>query len=490
MAKFVFKNNAITTLSSSIGPGNTVATIAAGDLFPNPIFGAEQFCGTFIDAATGLVREVVYCTRRVGNEITMVRGREGTTPLSWAPGDIFAELWTAGQAEAFLQEGDLQSRNYAAGTGMPTIIANFSPPLTAHTEGLALLVKIKNGPNPGAANFNPNGLGPLPIVRRNGSALIGGELQDEDIATLIYDGVGSYRIAGIAPATTAAVDAGTDTQSGITPAQLAAQTAIAVSGAWGLTYQRSSSTQIAIAQGAIASDDHTVHMAGPALTKSIGALWSATTGLLDTGAIANDTPYYLFAIKNVSTAAVNYLSSLSRTAPTMPAGYTKKRLIGWFRTDIGATTVRAFHTYELPGGGLEFAWDTPPLDVNETDTLTTARRLDALTVPDGISVVATINVLIRASALLNAGLPETNALVANICCPDEADAPVDTNWNVAPLVNAGFGISGGGSEQAAHPQQLRIRTDTSRRIAARASIAPSGINTIYRVATSRFEMAR
>lgn len=52
---------------------------------------------------------------------------------------------------------------------------------------------------------------------------------------------------------------------------------------------------------------------------------------LDTGVLVASTWYAVWAIWNGTTASG--LLSLSATAPTMPAGYTHKRRIGWIRTD-------------------------------------------------------------------------------------------------------------------------------------------------------------
>jgi len=52
---------------------------------------------------------------------------------------------------------------------------------------------------------------------------------------------------------------------------------------------------------------------------------------LDTGSVSNDTWYYLFLILNPTSGTVAGLFSLSDTAPTMPSGYTKKRLVSVLR---------------------------------------------------------------------------------------------------------------------------------------------------------------
>lgn len=69
--------------------------------------------------------------------------------------------------------------------------------------------------------------------------------------------------------------------------------------------------------------------------KQLDAVWAVgdTAGMLDTGAIAAATPYFIWAIKRPDTGVVDILASLSSTAPTMPTGYTLKRRLGIIVTD-------------------------------------------------------------------------------------------------------------------------------------------------------------
>lgn len=126
---------------------------------------------------------------------------------------------------------------------------------------------------------------------------------------------------------------------------------------------------------------------GSAYTKTTGA-WAVGTGngSLDTGAIANNTWYHAFAIKRPDTSVVDFLTSLSPTAPTMPANYTLKRRIGAMKTDGSAQWIAFVQN------GDEFQWKTiPTLDVNATDP-GTAAVLRTMTVPSGIIVQAMMNV--------------------------------------------------------------------------------------------------
>lgn len=87
---------------------------------------------------------------------------------------------------------------------------------------------------------------------------------------------------------------------------------------------------IDIAAGVATSDTSPFYrMTLSAMTKRLDATWSSGTGNggLDTGTVGNNT-YYIFVIQNSTTLAVDILFSLSSTAPTMPSGYDRKRLIG------------------------------------------------------------------------------------------------------------------------------------------------------------------
>ncbi len=79
-----------------------------------------------------------------------------------------------------------------------------------------------------------------------------------------------------------------------------------------------------------------------AYTKTTSS-WAVGTGngSLDTGTIANSTWYHVWLIERPDTGVVDVLTSLSATAPTMPANYTLKRRIGSMLVD-GSTHWTAF----------------------------------------------------------------------------------------------------------------------------------------------------
>jgi hypothetical protein len=96
-----------------------------------------------------------------------------------------------------------------------------------------------------------------------------------------------------------------------------------------------SNTQVIVRSGtSVGSDDGKKVMT---LTgdKTLDITTSGVNGL-DTGAEAGNTWYYIYLIWNPTTALVNGLLSASATAPTLPSGYTKKRLIGAVRNNASS----------------------------------------------------------------------------------------------------------------------------------------------------------
>ena len=206
------------------------------------------------------------------------------------------------------------------------------------------------------------------------------------------------------------------------------------------------------------------------LTKQSDAAWAVGTnaGWLDTGAIGNND-YYIWLIARSDTGVVDSLLSLSSTAPTMPANYDFKRLIGWIKRSGG--TIVAFHTYETEGGGIELSWDVPTLDVNLANTLSTSQRTDAVTVPLNFSVIAHLNVQIYDGAA---------SVIGWIYCPDKTSAA--PAGGAAPLGNVQAT-----NAAVSEAQQIFVRTSSAGLIAARANLSTVDL---YCVSTMGFSWAR
>jgi hypothetical protein len=237
---------------------------------------------------------------------------------------------------------------------------------------------------------------------------------------------------------------------------------------YGLTYANNGTDNLDIAAGGALDATGAYFMVGSALTKQTNVAWAVgnAAGMLDTGVVGN-SDYYMWEIARSDTGVVDYLSSLSSTAPTMPASYDFKRLFGWFKRAGGI--VVAFTTYETEGGGIELLWNSPTLDINLANTLTTSRRTDAVKVPLNFSVVSFLNVVI------------TDVLASNtwIYCPDQTDLAPSTT--ATPLANIAAAAG------ASTTFDMKIRTSSAGLIAARSSVATIDL---YAVSTMGFNWAR
>jgi hypothetical protein len=104
----LFADRAASTLAGGISPTSVTLNLTAGGgaLFPNPT-APNFFAATLIDAATGLLDEIVWCTGRVTDTLTVIRAQEGTEALTFNAGDLFQKLLTSGDMESMLQSDQL-----------------------------------------------------------------------------------------------------------------------------------------------------------------------------------------------------------------------------------------------------------------------------------------------------------------------------------------------------------------------------------------------
>ena len=185
----LFANNAKTTLADPLTSISTTLTVSptTGSEFPNPVAG-QYFVITLTDAATGLINEIMWCTARSGDNLTVIRGREGTAAKSWLINDYVSAFPTAGTMADLVQVDQLQNRTYDSATAAGTpnaLTASVPSNLTSLPEGFALLVNAIAA-NTGAATIqltltsltggSPTVLSALPIVKNGNQALIGGEI--------------------------------------------------------------------------------------------------------------------------------------------------------------------------------------------------------------------------------------------------------------------------------------------------------------------------
>ena len=206
-ARLLFSNNASTTVATAISSTATSVTVAAGTgaLFPSITATGQHWRGTFEKsgdtshcAAAGQC-EIVVVTATSTDTFTITRAQEGTTALSWAVGDFFYLLPTAGDLAEFVQFDDLQSQlgNYAVDSGSANAYSvTLSPALLGHVTGMPIRVKFANT-NTGASTFN-DGAGTLALVTPDLQALQAGNIQGSGVGVVVYDGtrfelLGTYK---------------------------------------------------------------------------------------------------------------------------------------------------------------------------------------------------------------------------------------------------------------------------------------------------------
>lgn len=83
-----FANNAVSTLTLGINDTDTVIEVSNGAVFPSA-GGSDYFLVTLVGLDVNSNEaswEIVKCTSRTGNSLTVVRAQEGTPALSWSNG--------------------------------------------------------------------------------------------------------------------------------------------------------------------------------------------------------------------------------------------------------------------------------------------------------------------------------------------------------------------------------------------------------------------
>lgn len=110
-----FTNNATSTLASGINDSATSISVASGQggLFPT-LSGADVFYATISNTAGAV--EIVQVTARSTDTLTVVRGQDSTTALSWLAGDKFELRATAAGLTAMAQTANNLSDLVSAST--------------------------------------------------------------------------------------------------------------------------------------------------------------------------------------------------------------------------------------------------------------------------------------------------------------------------------------------------------------------------------------
>lgn len=281
------------------------------------------------------------------NPCTITLDANGSA-LIWGSGNYTMLVLDAGgntvyQALTYQPAGaiDVQNSAYlnaglASGTGN-NFIVTLSPTPTAYTAGLLVLFQSNQTIN-GAATVNVNSLGSRAITKAGTTALVSGDIINNQIVAILFDGTEfqMLTVPGSQALTPGIGLQSSGTKWSVDPTYFRGWLAGLV-----VTSDASSpNTVIDISAGAVVSDDATTLYKSAALTKTTGS-WSVGSGngCLDQGTVVASTVYAVYAINRTDTNVTDILCSTSFTSPATPLNYSKKRLIGTFVT-TGASNIQ------------------------------------------------------------------------------------------------------------------------------------------------------
>jgi hypothetical protein len=208
-------------------------------------------------------------------------------------------------------------------------------------------------------------------------------------------------------------------------------------------------TDIDVAAGiAMANDNSHLMQLTSAITKQLDSAWAVGTnaGGLDTGSEANSTFYAIWLIckprvSGTDVDSVDVLFSTSFTAPTMPAGYTKQRLIGAFYNDSGGNIL------DYTQSGDHFEYNGSIADLSDSTLTSGATETATITVPP----------LARAQILYR-------FLTAGGTTPDTLDVRISTNGSAQGQPNNRINLNSASNGIQQLYGTIDVLVDSSRQV--------------------------
>ena len=129
----LFSNNASTTLSAGVGDSATSITVADGSVFP-AISGSDYVYLTLEVDSDPTLKEIVKCTARSGNTLTIVRAQDGTSARTFSTADKCELRLTAAGLNDVATQADTDT-TYSVGDGGLTQ-NNFTDALKTKLDGI------------------------------------------------------------------------------------------------------------------------------------------------------------------------------------------------------------------------------------------------------------------------------------------------------------------------------------------------------------------
>lgn len=185
MATIKLANNAKSTLLYGITNVAVTLYVQAGDGAKFPTLAAGDWFYATLVASGGATVEIVKCTARSSDTLTIARAQDSTAAAAFSAGDKVELRWcrqaaldmitTTGGA-ATTDQVQTGSLLYALATGTDTYAATLAPALTVYTQGQVIHIKIPNANTVAAPTLNVNAVGAKKIFKGGGSALAVGDM--------------------------------------------------------------------------------------------------------------------------------------------------------------------------------------------------------------------------------------------------------------------------------------------------------------------------
>lgn len=437
MSEYLFENNAISTLNSSINDTDVSLFLQGGDgaLFPAP--GAGQIFTVTLVKSSG-AKEIVECTNRTTDALTVVRGREGTTALSFDAGDIVSVRLTKGALDQYIQtdKANTFGKTQTWSKGADLINGDVSVGvLTLGTDGNYFDYA-------GTLDFSEIatvGVGTVIKIHFDNSVIVTHHATNMDLPTkanittssgdeweLIEYATGDWRVTNISLASGAAVKVtNKDYLNGLD-----------------ISIDTDTDHDILFSTGeAFDSTNTSLLELTAAITKQIDASWVAgdDVGGLFLGVVGNATVYHLFIIEKDSDGSIDAGFDTSITAANIPSGYTKYVHVGYVWTDGSANIVTSTNATSINRGKIhEFSQEIPT---------TSGTAIDILFIPSWVTKITVMLVGVSTNGSAEAIIQLGDAGGLEITGYSGAAAGLDASPSVTNL-SAGFNISDSGD--AAH----------------------------------------
>lgn len=176
------------------------------------------------------------------------------------------------------------------------------------------------------------------------------------------------------------------------------------------------------------------------ITKQFDSAWAEGTsqGGLDTGSLANNTWYYLYAIYNPTTGNVDFIGSTDPSSPTLPTGYTKYRRLknAFFKTNGSANIIQFYMN--------ENCWQLATTVASEQILVSALNAVAGATLSDAFPSVAIESSLVMGLSTTQAGY-SSFSIWGNLQPTPATGAPATESLNSSTIgTNNGFSTMGTG----------------------------------------------